>query len=471
MNRVYPKRICLFLFIVILAVISGCTTPTVNPPSITREPSPGAITPTPQPTPTFTPEVPLEYRVDVNTLKGSEILFLHPFTGALAGQYEEWSMRFNQENPFGMKVRVLSSGGMDSLPALTQSENPQVILAPPEYLSFGLNAGWITPLDGYLSLHEWGLSETEQQEIHEMFWLQDRFSGAQSGFPALRTVYGMVYNRTWANELGYPEAPITPQELLEQACAAARQNNRSVYLEKRGTGGWLLSTEPFHDLVWWYAFNARVLPEKPGEPIQFNQTEVNVTLKFLRNMQAQGCLWQGLNPSPYGYFSDRYTLFYIGSLQDLSFQQGYQQSTESKDEWLLIPFPQEDGKPFYLTTGYSYGLLKNDPHLQMAGWLWIRWLTENTRQMEITRVYGGISLENPFKDSLLLPELQKHFEGEASLIPLPGNPDWLVIRRPIQDAFWQVFHLAEGQSVEDVVAELKTLAEYELFRSQSTPTP
>ncbi len=224
-------------------------------------------------------------------------------------------------------------------------------------------------------------------------------------------------------------------------------------------------------MAWWYAFNARILPEKPGEPVRFDQIEGNTALKFLQNMQSQGCLWQGLNPSPYGYFTDRYTMLYIGSLQDLSHQQGYQLSSESQDEWQLIPFPQQEEKPFYLTTGYSYGLLKSAPHLQMAGWLWIRWLSENTRQTEITRIYNGISLKNPLKDSLLPQDQQKHFEPNASLIPFPGNPDWLVIRRPIQDAFWQIFHLAEGQSIEEVVIELQQLADYELSRLQPTSSP
>lgn len=473
MNIIFQKQYSFLkiLLLVFLALTTGCSQFLPEQSPIPPTPSPMPATPSPQPTVTLTPEIPLEYRVGISDLKGREILFLHPFVGELAKQYQTWAEEFNQDNPYGIRIKVESTGGLDSLPSMVQSRNPQVILATPEFLSRGLEEGWLVALDGYLALPEFGVSEAEQQKINEEFWLQDRFSGAQSGFPALRTVIGLIYNSTWANELGYTTPPKTPQELLEQACAAARENNRSVYLDKRGTGGWLLTTDPLHEIAWWYAFEVKVLPDKPGEEIQFEQNGVVTTFKFLRNMQSQGCLWQGLNPSPYRYFSERYTLFYIGALQDVPLQQAYNQSLEKKDEWKLIPFPRQNQKPFFLTHGFSYGLIKAEPNLQMAGWLWIRWLADPSRQSTLTRLYQGIPLENSSKNFFSDPILAEHFTYEDSLIPLPGNPDWLIASRPVQDAFWQIFHLVEGQSVEEVIVELQSLTEYEISRTQSTPVP
>lgn len=461
------------VLLMLVVLVTGCSTflPEKSPATLT--PSPIPITPShqPQPTATITPEIPIEYRVEINDLRGSEILFLHPFVGAIDEQYQTWAEEFNHKNPYGITIKVESTGGLDTLPSMIQSRNPQVILTTPEFLSQGLEEGWLAALDGYLTLPELGLSEAEQKNIHEEFWLQDRFSGAQSGFPALRTAIGLIYNTTWANELGYTNPPSTPQEFLEQACTAARENNRSAYLDKRGTGGWLLSTDSLHAIAWWYTFGAKVLPEKPGEKIQFEQTSVATTFQFLRDMQSQGCLWQGLNPSPYRYFSERYTLFYIGSLQDIPPQQAYHQSLARKDDWTLIPFPRQNQEPFFLSHGFSYGLLRTEPKLQMAGWLWIRWLADPSRQSTLTHLYQGMPLGNSSQNVFFDPILEKHFMHDASLIPLPGNPDWLIARRPVEDAFWQIFHLAEGQSVEEVMVELQSLTEYELSRTQATPIP
>lgn len=469
MKELVNKRFVTTIILIGFLIVSGCNHIPVKQSQPTATSSPTRTASIPQPTRTPTPEIPAEYKVEKNALKGIEILFLHPFAGSIADQFKKWADDFNQENPYGFRVKVEEKDDLSSLIDALEVERPTVILAPSEYLALGLEDGWITALDGYISLSDSGLSQETLKKIDESFWLQDRFFGAQSGFPALRTVIGLIYNTSWAKELGYSELPNTPQTLLEQACAAARQNNRSPYLEKRGTGGWLLSTDPFHAITWVYAFEGNLLPAKPGVEIQFEQGSVSTAFNFLRNMQAQGCLWQGLNPSPYGYFSDRYTLFYMGSIQDMFLQQTYHQNSQSQDEWKLIPFPRQNGQPFFLSYGFSYGLMKTEPALQMAGWLWIRWLSDPSKQDTLAQLYQGIPLED-FK-RFSTSESGKYFSPVAEILPLPANPDWIIARRPIQDAFWQIFHLAEGQSIEEIITELQSLTKHEIQRIRSVKTP
>ncbi len=90
----------------------------------------------------------------------------------------------------------------------------------------------------------------------------------------------LFYNQTWAKELGFLAYPKTPAEFREQACAAAVSNNTGRILERYGTGGWLIDTDPLTTLSWLDAFGAQALPAEEGQEYTFNTPEGQAALAY-----------------------------------------------------------------------------------------------------------------------------------------------------------------------------------------------
>ncbi|HMN62021.1 MAG TPA: hypothetical protein PJ988_16750, partial [Anaerolinea sp.] len=117
-------------------------------------------------------------------------------------------------------------------PGADYPDLPQAVLAPSAQLNAWLLADRLAPLDPYLAYAPTRLDPQVQAGFSPVFWDQDRLNDRQAGIPALRTAYGLLYNRTWAAELGFTSPPLTPAQFRTRACEAARVNNRSPFLDK-----------------------------------------------------------------------------------------------------------------------------------------------------------------------------------------------------------------------------------------------
>ena len=99
--------------------------------------------------------------------------------------------------------------------------------------------------------------------------------------------------------------------------------------------------------------------------LQLASAQMNQSFVYLRKLLDEGCAWISNDPSPYNYFANRQTLVYSADLEDLSFQENYQNISGSKDEWSVIPFPT-NGDPFILAYGSSYAIVKSSDEKQLA---------------------------------------------------------------------------------------------------------
>jgi ABC-type glycerol-3-phosphate transport system substrate-binding protein len=440
--------------------------PDQTPASTTTKPNPTAklLVPTTARTPTL--ETPNSLKVRSQDLRGVSVLFWHPMVGEIANLYARLAAQFNKENEWGIQVKVNAMGSSgtvwDSLPQAQKDGNlPQLVLATPEQLTTWMREKLLVDLTDYIWHPTWGFSKAVLDGFDPIYWQQSQLEGAQTGIPVLRTVYGMFYNKTWAAELGFTDSPATPEQFQEQACAAAKVNNRSPYLDMRGTGGWLLTTEPLSTLSWMEGFGANVLPEKAGEAFRFNQPDALNALSYLRKMQELGCLWDGKSPSPYDYFANRYALFYTGTFQDFPLQSAVLEQSGSKDEWTFLAYPAEDGKPLSLATGFDYGIFQTKPEQQLAAWLFVRWLSQAKNLAQLDEAYPSLPVNSGVKDQIA----DYHVTYPWTLIqPLettvraaPGIPEWRIARNPLEDATWQVFNLADSKQLDKVLPQLDSL--------------
>jgi len=467
--------IALFTLLLAAVLLAACFSAGPAPAGAnqTQQPQP-SVSPRPQNTPARTPTIqpsptlalPPGLQVDPADLRGVKVTLWQPFVGEMGGLLQRMAEEFNQKNEWGIRAAVVAQG---SDGVLAEGINrpgtlglPQAVLAPSAQLNAWLLADRLAPLDPYLAYPLTRLDPKVQDAFSPVFWDQDRLAGRQAGIPALRTAYGLLYNRTWAAELGFTSPPLTPAQFRTQACEAAKENNRSPFLEKRGTGGWLVSTDPEVTYAWLTAFGLEAVPAEEGQAYHFAQQAGEDALSFLRSMQEDGCLWVGKDPSALQYFSERYALFTSVSLQDLSAEAKLLASVQNPDDWMLIAYPSAAGSPFANAQGYSYGVVKGSAQDQMAAWLFIRWLSLPENLARLGALYPSLPVSASWQDqpaaaptafpwTLILP-LEK-----TRILPMPSLPGWLVARRPLEDAGWQLYNLASRDQIPEILPQLDAL--------------
>ena len=222
------------LFIVICVALTACQSPTSAPvvqatAKPTHLPNPSKIS-FPTVTPVVSPTALPQLQVNAEKLKDVEITFAHPWMGDISGQVNAIVDEFNQTNVWGVHVKTEAPGNpaqmYDQVTAdLKAGTAPQIVAAPIEQLSAwqaGGNA--LVDLNDYVNDAQWGFKTEEISDFSPAFWEQDVINGHRLGIPALRDTRLMLYNQTWAQELGFSNAPTTPQEFQAQACAATKLN-------------------------------------------------------------------------------------------------------------------------------------------------------------------------------------------------------------------------------------------------------
>ncbi len=250
------------------------STPTLQKTAVAKTIAP-TFTPTIEATPTAQPQLSAE----PDELEGLEISFWHPW-GEGTSEETSWIVdEFNHSNEWGIRVNVTpyySAGALfDAVQEdleLEPQDLPQVIAAPDDQLSLWASEdNLIFPLDDFLSESTLGLSAEEINAYFSGSLEQTQKDGHQIGLPALRSANVLFYNQTWAKELGFLAYPKTPAEFREQACAAAVSNNTGRILERYGTGGWLIDTDPLTTLSWLDALARRHCPPRKARNIHLTR--------------------------------------------------------------------------------------------------------------------------------------------------------------------------------------------------------
>lgn len=474
----FTRRLTLLLAVLVGMALAACSstqppTGTTTPENITASPTTAQVSPTPRrptptPTPSPTPTLPPHLQVESSALKGQVVDFWHPWQGSLAQRVEDAALAFNKENEWGLVVRVRplygSSALVETFESLPPAEDgPELVAVQPEVLSGWQGEGRLADLNDYLTLRERGLTVSQVSDFDPLFWDQNLDgAGRRAGIPAVRGARVLFYNQTWAEELGFNQAPSTPVEFEAQACAAAKTMIDAPVLEQRGTGGWLVSNDALTTLSWLAAFGAHPVPGKEGSAYHFDSPEAANALKYLQSLSEKGCAWRGRLQEPYDYFAGRLALFYAGSLQDLSSQARAQERANSGDRWTLIPFPSEKGTPLVYATGFSYAIVDSTPELQMGAWLFLRYLLSPRSQALLAEVWPSL----PVSDAALaeLSDYKANFPWfmilplRESLLAAPQVSSWRKVQSVVEDAAWQLYNLPADQ-VQFILPQLDLMAE------------
>jgi ABC-type glycerol-3-phosphate transport system substrate-binding protein len=197
----------------------------------------------------------------------------------------------------------------------------------------------------------------------------------------------MVYNQSWAWELGFTTPPATPAEFKTQACAAAAASIDIA--ESNPSGGWIANIDPATVMSWIVAFGGNGI-NQGGDGYDFKTPEVKAAFGFIKSMFKSGCAWIPETRYSEDEFSSRQGLFYSTSITDFPYLQPAFKLNEWGDEWIPIPYPSLDGDAVVNLVGLSYAILQSTAGEQLAAWIFIQWMAQPEHQARIIEASSSL---------------------------------------------------------------------------------
>lgn len=422
-------------------LLSSCAPPTPLTPTTQPTPPDAAETPSAAQTPTETVS---RLNVEKEALRGVQVTVWHPWFGAEASLFDLQVAQFNAVNEWGIVVRAEGKGNFSELfaqtdAALQSGAHPSMAVALPEHA-----LAWrekVTDLNPYLRDPDYGMSALEMSEFPTAVWMQDEADGVRLGMPAQRTGRFILYNRTWARELGFFSPPETSFDFETQACAANKALAGDSDPNNDALGGWLIDTHAMTPLGWLFAFGGGV---QEGDGYRFVSPQNIEAFKFLKALQRKGCAWV---PSPAltapERFAGRQALFVAASLEEFSDYARAFGALGGRDEWVALPFPGPQRGAFALY-GSSFVVFKSDEATQLAAWLFIRWMLGAETQARWAQSTGLLPLRASTL-SLLADYSAAHPQWAQAVTLLPAGQmtpklaSWRVVRVMLEDGFRDMF--------------------------------
>jgi multiple sugar transport system substrate-binding protein len=453
-----PPRLSLVLVVLLTILSAAC------------QPAPPSITPAPISTqaPRATSTLPVASNIGIpeEALKGVTIQVWMPWFGVDANLFESQASDFNSSNPWGITVQTTSQSNYTELfnnvtAALPTPARPQMVIAFPEH-ALGWNAsGQIVDLTRYVSDPKYGFTADEIRDFPSLFWSQDTTAQKRLGVPAERTARVVLYNTSWAHELGFKAAPKSSSDFQQQACGAHQTMLKNSDRKDDAQGGWLVDTNATTFVSWMSAFGGGILD---GNSYRFLTPKNLAALTFVKKLYDNSCAWTAQSGADLpAAFAARKALFATAALEDLPDYARALAAAGNTDKWTVLAFPG-DSQSGLVTYGSSYVILKSTREQQLASWLFARWLLSPENQKKWVEVEGMFPLRNSAFE--LLGDYQKSHPQWAAAVGLlpqaqmePQLASWRKVRVMIGDGFNAMFQSnTPAGRVAEVLAIMDTTA-------------
>jgi multiple sugar transport system substrate-binding protein len=436
----------------------------------TKEPGQTAVltrTAAPQPTTvaTITPTLSSVQQIPSGALTGLQVQLWHPWTDTTQTYLDLLAAEFNAGNEWGIKVVPTSMGSSSELTRRMETPPyPDLVVSFPEQaLAWEVKSLALVDLKNYIYDPNFGWKADDLLDFPKVFWELGQADGRQVGLPAESSLLFLLYNTTWAKELGFNNPPATPEDFRQQACAAAKANRYDKDTARHGTGGWLVDTGALSMVAWAAAFDGSLGPDQKDQ-YRFSAPQVKNAFTFLNSLYNSGCAWTGRDTEPYDYFAGRYALFTTISLENLLEQTAAMNRLKSTDGWTMLPYPSVSGKTSVTAYGSIYYIIQSTPERQLAAWLFLRWISAPEQDIRLVRGSGVY----PVRLSSLTridDYRREHPQWSAALsllpkaVAVPKQSSWRVARAIIQDAAWQIFQTeTKPEQIQQILDQMDNLA-------------
>ena len=468
------KKISILITVMMLfaIVLSACTPKaTAEPtavPEVEEEPAEVAPPEAPVEEEPVAEEEPTEEVVEEPPLAGVKIQFWHVYSDSPGEGLQALVDEFNATNTYGIIVQALNQGNYgdveDKVNAGIQSGDlPDVVMAYTNSLADWYSVDSIIDLNPYINDPEYGLTAEQLADLYPHLKAAGSTpEGAWIAYPMTQSANVLVYNFTWAEELGFENPPATSADLKEIACAAAAENTAKGG-DFAGTGGLVYYPNATNWLHFLYAFGGSELNEA-GDAYDFtSQAAIDASL-FLLDMKTSGCLFQTESyPNPEQ--AQRKALITMSSTAGAPYYvAAFEQAGNTTDVWGWLAAPGPDGKLAVDAFQQMLGVVPSTEDEQLASWLFVKWLTSpeiQARWVKISGYYGtqtstetllaDYAVENPVWASGV--ELAAVGPSEPQTFPA-----WSSVRRAINDAAAELFNATDQAQIEEILTRLTQTA-------------
>jgi len=382
-------------------------------------------------------------------LNGLAIDVWHPWFGVEAGLFQNLVDDFNGTNSWGIRVNASGQVNFGNLydavaASLPTAGRPDLVIALPEHALGWSAEGVSVELTPYIDDPVYGM---DAADIPDVFWNQDQLGGHRIAIPAQRTARVLLWNATWAGELGFDSPPQSPGAFRQQSCRAHLSMASDESPGNDARGGWIIDTDPLTAYAWMLAFEGGALE---GSAYRFLTPNNIDAFTFMKKAAEDGCAWQPAGSDPITGFAARQAIFISAGLEDFPAVARAFASANNTDQWSVLAYPGT-GSQAIVMYGSSYVVLGASAAEQLASWLFIRWMLEpqqDARLVEATHLF-------PLRTQTL--DLLTAYQGShpqwveaVKLIPdgelTPQLASWRTVRVMVGDAFHDMMFRADLKS-------------------------
>lgn len=417
------------------------------------------------------PEVEEPEEEPMMDLSGTTISFWHvwgeeddlgPIVGAMVDE-------FNATNEWGITVEDFDQTDYtpleDKVNAGIQSGDlPQIVQAYTSALNNWHLVDLVVDLQPFVYDEVYGLTEAELADIYpDVLGMGVNAAGERLAWPWSQSANALVYNFTWAQELGYDSPPTNSAELKEQLCAAAEANLTDDNPDNDGGTGMVWYPNIQNLLGFVHAFGGDFMNDD-GTAYEFNTPEVVAAAMYVNELRDAGCTFETESyPNPEQ--ANRLALVTISSTNGLKYY-GYDFADGAfpDDEWGFLPFVGPDGGLGADNYTQMLGVLKSTPEQELASWLFLKFLTSAENQA--TYIENSGYLPTHYSTEAMLADYfasVPQFESTMSIAQLgqaePETfPAWYSVRRAVSDAAAELYAATSEEEVIAILAELDITA-------------
>ena len=409
-------------------------------------------------------QAPVEAQMD---LSGEVVTYWHVFPAD--DPQGEWINalieEFNQTNEYGITVEGFDQGSYNDIASkmtagIQSGDLPNLAMGYTNNIAEWASVGVMADMNQFVNDADYGLSEEVLADFYPgVLDAGVNADGELIAYPLSQSERVLIYNYTWAQELGFDSAPANTEELKAQLCAAAAAND-AIGGDYAGTGGLVYYPSLEDYMTFFNAFGGQSVLDD-GVTYDFSSDAAVAAAEYINDLRDSGCTMQTESyPNPEQ--AQRKTLITQSSSAGIKYY-GYAFADEAnEDVWGPIPVVGPNGEQVVTSYQQMIGMVNVSPEANLAAWIFLNYLTSPENQASWIEVSGyfptRVSTEALIAD---YAANDANYAAALELIPLgvahpQTAPAYSAVRGELDNAAAELYAAESSDEVVVILDKLTT---------------